>query len=47
MDRPKLGEGVGCFIVSTKDMMKLKTNELLLELSDLLSLHRHAGVTSV
>jgi hypothetical protein len=31
MARPKLGEGVGRFVVSLEDMMELKTIELFIQ----------------
>jgi hypothetical protein len=45
--RPKPSKGVDCFDVSLEDMMKLETIELLLQLSNLLSVCCHAGVTVV
>jgi hypothetical protein len=47
MARPKPGKGVGCVIVSPEDVMKFKTIELLLYLSNLPSICRHAGVVVV
>jgi hypothetical protein len=42
-----LDKGVDCFIVPPEDMMKFETIELLLKLSNLLSVCRHAGVTTI
>jgi hypothetical protein len=47
MARPESGEGVDCFIVSLKDMMMFESSKLLLQLSNLLSVRHHAGVTAV
>jgi hypothetical protein len=38
MARPEPDKGVGCFVASPEDMMKFETIELLLELSNLLSI---------
>jgi hypothetical protein len=45
--RPKAGEGVGHFIVSSEDIMKFKTIELHLELSYLQAVWHHVGVVVV
>jgi hypothetical protein len=45
--RPEPGESADCFVVSPEDMMKIETIELLIELSDLLSVCHHAGVMAV
>jgi hypothetical protein len=47
MTRPKSDEGVGRLIVASKDMMKLKTVELLLEFSYFLAVCHHVGLTKV
>jgi hypothetical protein len=46
MARPELGEGVDCFVVPFKDMMKFKAIKLL-KLSYLLSVCYHVGVAAV
>jgi hypothetical protein len=45
--RSESSEGIGCLVVSSEDMMKLKTIEFLLQRSHLLSVSRHAGITTV
>jgi hypothetical protein len=45
--QPKLGEGVGCLIVSLEDMVELEAIEFHLQLPNLLPIHSHAGVTTV
>jgi hypothetical protein len=45
--RPELAEGIGYFIVSPVDMMKIKTVKILLELSYLLAVCCLAGVMAV
>jgi hypothetical protein len=47
MARPKSSEGSDCFIVPQKDMIKCETIELLLKLSYLLTLCRHAEAVAV
>jgi hypothetical protein len=47
MTRPKSGEGVSCLIVMSEDIMRFKTVELILELSYLPVICRHAGVTAI
>jgi hypothetical protein len=44
---PESGQGVSLLIVTTEDMMKFKVNELHLELSYLLTVCHHAGVTTI
>jgi hypothetical protein len=44
---PESGQGVSLLTVTTEDMMKFKVNELHLELSYLLIVCRHAGVTTI
>jgi hypothetical protein len=41
------GEGVGRLVVSLEDMVELEAVKLLLQLSNLLPLCSHAGVTTV
>jgi hypothetical protein len=45
--RPEPSEGVGHFIVSSKDMMELKTVELFLQPPNLHSICHHARVAVV
>jgi hypothetical protein len=45
--RPESSEGISRIIVTWGDMMKFKTVELLLELSYLLVICLHAGVTAI
>jgi hypothetical protein len=47
MARPESSEAIGCLVVSPEDMMKLKTVEFFLQPPHLLSICRHAGVTTV
>jgi hypothetical protein len=47
MSRPKLGEGIGQLIVTSEDVMKFKVIEFLLELSYLLAVCHHVGVTAI
>jgi hypothetical protein len=45
--QPEPDEGIDCFIVSSEDMMKLETIKFFLQLSYLLPVCHHMGVTTV
>jgi hypothetical protein len=47
MARPEPVKGVGCLVVSPEDMVKLEAVKFLLQLSYLLSVCIHAGVTTI
>jgi hypothetical protein len=43
MTRPESGNSIGCLVVTSDDMVKVKAVEFLLELSYLLVVGCHAG----